>query len=63
MDSILTIRSLPEILFGRMLYQKHGQIDDIRNFLKEYFRSDSHIELLVDLKLVNSIHYNRMMRN
>ena len=52
-----------EFLFGRMLYQKHGQIKDVREFLKDYYNVDSHIELLVDLKLIESLRYNTMMRN
>lgn len=58
----LTAESL-QILFGRYHYLKLGQIKSVREFLKKHFKVDSHIELLVQLKLVNTIHYNTMMRN
>lgn len=51
------------ILFGRFLYLRHGQIRSIREFLKLYYQCDSHIELFVQLKLVDTVHYNTMMRN
>lgn len=49
--------------FGRFHYLRHGRIRGVREFLKEYFSVESHIELLVKLKLVDSIYYNTMMRN
>lgn len=56
-------KDLLKLCFGRYHYLKSGRIKTVREFLKEFFRCDSHIELLVKLSLVDSVHYNTMMRN
>jgi len=61
-EYVLTENNLVTI-FGRFLYLRHGRIRSIREFLKKYFKCDSHIDLLVELKLVDTVFYNTMMRN
>jgi len=56
-------RSKLKLIFGRFHYLRHGRIRGVREFLMKYFSCDTHIELLVKLRLVDSIHYNTMMRN
>ncbi|MEQ8554923.1 MAG: hypothetical protein RIC06_25785 [Cyclobacteriaceae bacterium] len=61
-EYVFTKENLP-ITFGRFHYLRHGSIRGVRDFLKDYFDCDSHIELLVKLRLVDSMHYNTMVRN
>ncbi len=44
------------LMFGRFLYlTSNGRIKCVREFLKLYYNCDSHIELLVKLRLVESV--------
>ncbi len=61
-EIVLTATKL-KLIFGRFHYLRNGRIRGVREFLKEYFSCDSHIDLLVKLRLVDSVHYNTMMRN
>ncbi|MEO9475618.1 MAG: hypothetical protein ABJG41_08785 [Cyclobacteriaceae bacterium] len=62
LEILFTAETL-KITFGRFHYLRHGRFRGTREFLKNYFSCDSHIELLVKLKLVDSIFYNTMMRD
>jgi hypothetical protein len=56
-------KNILQICFGRFHYLRSGRIRSVREFLKEYFNCETHIDLLVNLQLVDSIHYNTMLRN
>lgn len=56
-------QNLLRLCFGRYHYLRSGRIKTVRKFLKDFFRCDNHIDLLVKLGLVGSIHYNTMMKN
>ncbi|MCR9249435.1 MAG: hypothetical protein NXI20_03395 [bacterium] len=61
-EFVLTSDSL-ELSFGRFHYLRNGRIRGVREFLKDYFLCESHLELLVKLRLIDSVHYNTMLRN
>lgn len=61
-EATMNLRKI-EIFFGRYHYLMSGRIAGIREFLKSYFQVQTHIDLLVELKLVNTIHYSTMLRN
>lgn len=47
-----------KILFGRLLYLRHGRVGSIREFLKDYNHCDSHIDLIPAMSdLVKKIMY------
>ncbi len=56
-------KEMLKLCFGRIHYLRHGRIKSVREFLKQFFNCDTHIDLLIKLQLVDSVHYTTMLRN